>query len=253
MRTAALILTYHAVEPGPPPLCLAPELLARHLDCIVASGAPVLTVGELAVALRRGALAPGAVALSFDDGYGSTARTAAPLLAERGLRATVFCVADRLGARGEWAPRLDLAGADELAALARSGWEIGAHGLEHEPLTDLSPARLERELVESRRRLGDTVGVRPDTFAYPFGAVPANGAAALAAAGYTAGATSRLALAGPGDDPFALPRVDAHYLRRPALLRAVLDGRLRPYLGARALGARARRLARPDHRPARRA
>ena len=81
-----------------------------------------------------------AVAITFDDGCASVARTAAPLLAERGLTATVFCVAGHLGGRNDWPtqhdrmPSLALAGADELVELHRAGVEIGAHGVAHAPL-----------------------------------------------------------------------------------------------------------------------
>src|SRR5437773_870783 len=40
----ALVLTYHAIEPGPPPLFVPPALFAAHLDRLPLSGAS----GELA-------------------------------------------------------------------------------------------------------------------------------------------------------------------------------------------------------------
>src|SRR5204862_10841 len=76
----------------------------------------------------------GLVAITFDDGFASVARTAWPLLAERGLTATVFCVAGYLGGANDWptqatgAPRLPLADAASLTALAAEGVELGAHG-----------------------------------------------------------------------------------------------------------------------------
>src|SRR5205814_5658539 len=50
----AVILTYHAIEDGPQPLCIGPELFARHLEVIDSSGAHLLTVAALAAALRAG-------------------------------------------------------------------------------------------------------------------------------------------------------------------------------------------------------
>jgi peptidoglycan/xylan/chitin deacetylase (PgdA/CDA1 family) len=239
----ALLLTYHAVESGPPPLCLEPELFERHLDVIVESGATVLTVGALAAAIRSRQLPELAVAITFDDGYASVAGT----LAERGLVATVFCVAGRLGGWSDWpsrpasAPRLRLADAAQLGELAAAGWEVGSHGLEHDVLQDGS------ELAESRLLIQDAVGVPVRSFAFPYGVVPAGATPELMRAGYDAACTTRLALTDADSDPFALPRVDAHYLRRPALLRAALAGRLELYLRARAGGARLRRLARKDY------
>jgi peptidoglycan/xylan/chitin deacetylase (PgdA/CDA1 family) len=251
VKDAAMILTYHAVEPGPPPLCVDPQLFARHLDCISASGARVVTVRELADDVRAARALGGAVAITFDDGLASVARNAAPLLHERGLVATVFCVAGRLGAATDWpsrapgTPVFEVAAADEVAALAAAGWEIGSHGLDHDPLLD--GERLRAELVESKRILEQAASTEVASFAFPYGAEAPGIAAALEGAGYEAACSARLALVGPAADAYALPRVDAHYVRRPALLREALAGRAGFYLGARGVGSRLRRLVRHDY------
>src|SRR6185503_3637537 len=153
----------------------------------------------------------------------------------------IFCVARRLGGWSGWpsqqpsGPRLPLADAGQLGELAGAGWEVGSHGLDHDVLADGS------EFEESRTSLEAAVGVNVRSFAFPYGVVPPNAAPALQAAGYVAACTTRPALADAASDPLALPRVDAHYLRRPALLRGVLAGRFELYLRARAGGARIRR------------
>ena len=249
----ALILTYHAVEPGSSPLHVAPELLEEHLDCIVAAGALVLTVAALAEQIRRGTLDRPAVAITFDDGLASVGEHAAPLLAERGLLATMFCVAGRLGGTSDWpsrtpgTPVFPLASARDVAALAAAGWEVGAHGLQHDPLDQLPLDGLAVELADSRSRLEDAACVAVRSFAFPYGAVPAEAPRALVAAGYDAACGGRLALVTQGSDPLALPRVDAHYVRRPALLHAALDHKLGTYLAARRLAARTRRAVRKDY------
>ena len=66
------------------------------------------------------------VAITFDDGNASDLEHALPALRERGLRATFFVVAGRLGT-----PRfLDERG---VRALAAAGMEIGCHGMSHPP------------------------------------------------------------------------------------------------------------------------
>lgn len=250
---SALILTYHAVEPGSTPLHVAPELLEEHLDCLVAAGAPVLTVTALAERIGQGNLDGPAVAITFDDGLASVAEQAAPLLAERGLVATIFCVPARLGGTSDWpsrapgTPVFPLASAQDVATLAAAGWEVGAHGLEHDPLDQLPFDRLAAELAESRSRLEDAAGVAVRSFAFPYGVVPADARRALVAAGYDAACGGRLALVTQGSDPLDLPRVDAHYVRRPALLNGVLDGKLGTYLAARRFAARTRRAVRKDY------
>ena len=253
MRSAALVLTYHAIARGPAPLCIDPPLFAEQLDRIVASGATTLTVSEVAAALRAGTLPARVIGLTFDDGFASVVEVAAPLLAERGLRATVFCVADHVGGSSDWAsqppsiPRLPLADADALSTLAAAGWEIGSHGLSHEPLIRLAPERRRHELEASRLKLEDMIGVSVCAFAYPYGAVTATSEVELRTAGYSAACTTRIAPLGPSTNALALPRVDAHYLGRGTVLTAVIEGRARGYLSARRLAARVRRIVSADY------
>ena len=253
MSRGALVVTYHAVEPGPSPLCVDPVVFRRQLDVLVGEGARSLTVRELGERLAAGTLPDRAVALTFDDGCASVVRTAAPLLRERGLTATVFCVAGHLGGSNDWAtqpsaaPHLALASADELAGLAAAGFEIGSHGWSHTPLAAAGADALRRELDNSRRRLEDTVGVEVTSFAHPYGVPPPGGTERLADAGYRAACTAELRRVRGSDEPLALPRVDAWYLRRPALFGLALRDGLLLYLAARRHAARARRLVRKDY------
>lgn len=254
----ALILTYHAVESGPPPLCVAPGLFREHVDVLADSGAQSVTVAGLADRLRSGASPDGLFAITFDDGFASVVREAVPLLADRGLTATVFCVAGHLGRTNDWStqpartPRRALATSGELAALAAEGFEIGSHGTEHVPLHSASKDVLERELLESKELIGGAVGQPVTSLAYPYGVEPQPIGRELVKRSFSAACTGQMNMIRSADDPLALPRIDAHYLRRPELLRRALGGSLGPYLGLRRLGARARRVLREDYveRPA---
>jgi peptidoglycan/xylan/chitin deacetylase (PgdA/CDA1 family) len=243
---SVLVLTYHAVEPGPAPLCVAPDLFRAHLDVIVESGVPAFTVSQLAERLRGRTLPKRAVVVTFDDAAASVVQTAAPMLADRGLPGTVFCVAGHLGGRSDWpsrrrrTPLFDLATADELAA---TELEIGSHGFTHDPLRN---GDAEHEVVESRRELERILGRPVGTFAYPYTAVRAH---ELVRRTYTAACAGGNAEVEPDSDPWAMPRVDIHYLRRPALLRRALDGSLDTYLVVRRVVARARRLLLSDYGP----
>jgi hypothetical protein len=84
-------------------------------------------------------------------------------------------------------------------------------------------------------------------YAYPYGVAPSDDARRIVTATFSSAWTTTLAYVTPDADSHALPRVDAHYVRRPRLLRAALDGTLGPYLGARRFGAGIRRGLRPDH------
>ncbi len=197
-------------------------------------------------------LPPRAVAITFDDGCASAVRVAAPMLAERGQKATFFCVAGYLGRTNEWptqpgwVPRLALAGASELADVAAAGFEVGAHGFEHAPLDRADLALARQELEGAKDAIETSVGAAVRSFAYPYGLLPSTAARAQVEVLYGAACVGGPARVNPAADLLALPRVDIHYLRRPALLRRAVAGRIDGYLGARRLGARARRGLRND-------
>ena len=252
---SVLILTYHAIEDGPPPLCVAPATFGAHLDAIAGSGAEVLTLASLAERIAQRELPERAVAITFDDGLRSVVREAAPMLGARGMPATVFAVAGHLGGQSDWptqppkAPRRPLASSDELIGLADRGWEIGCHGFDHAPLTGATGAELERELVTARERLEAAVGRPVTSLAYPYGALPGLEGRALVEREYAAACTTELGAVEEGADLHALPRVEVHYVRRPDLLSRAIEGKLSSYLTARRLGSRARRMVRPDYSP----
>lgn len=248
-----LAITYHAIERARSPLCIDPDLFAEHLDRIVAAGARSLTIRGLAESLRRGEVGEPTVAITFDDAFASVLDIAVPMLEERGLTATIFCVAGHLGGRNDWPSStsggllLPLVHPADAAALARRGFEIGSHGMAHAPLIDDDPALLRREVVESRRVLEDAVRAPVSSYAYPYGAGPVLAARRLVEATYDAACTTAIGRVRAGTDPFELPRVDAHYLRRPELLSRALTGSLDAYLGLRRVSARARRVLRKDY------
>ena len=253
MSARALVLVYHAIEPGPAPLCVEPSLFREHLDVI--AEAPVRAVGldQLADQLEAGGPVEPSVAITFDDGFASMVEQAAPMLAERDLPATVFCVAGHLGGLSDWAtapasaPRLRLAGAPELRDLAAGGVEVGSHGMSHLPLSRADEA-LEREIVESRASLEEATGAAVHWFAHPYGSLPGARGRALIERTYSGAVTSENRAADAGSDRWRIPRVDVHYLRRPALLRRTLEGG-GSYLAVRRAGARVRRLIRSDFVP----
>ena len=253
MSHSALVLTYHAVEDGPPPLCVPPALFDAHLERLEALGATLLTVAELAAALESDSVPQRAVALTFDDGLASVADTAAPLLRARGMRATVFCVAGHIGGENDWPTqpagvgRSPLAAEDDIARLAADGWEIGSHGFAHRPLDITPPEALEEELVQARAVLERVAGHPVTSYAYPYGAPPSERAREVVGRTYRAACATGLRLARPGDDLLAIPRVDAHYLRRVELLDRAVTDRGGAYLTVRRAGAWARRLVARDY------
>jgi peptidoglycan/xylan/chitin deacetylase (PgdA/CDA1 family) len=102
------------------------------------------------------------VSISFDDGNASDLEIALGALRERGLSASFFVLAGRLGSSGS----LD---AGDLRELVRGGMTVGNHGMDHRPWRRLSARDRERELVEARLAIADAVGRPVDEAAVPFG------------------------------------------------------------------------------------
>jgi peptidoglycan/xylan/chitin deacetylase (PgdA/CDA1 family) len=249
---SALIITYHAVDRTPGPLSVSPATLRDHLDTVAHTGASTLTLAGLAAGLRNASLPERAVVLTFDDAFASVVDQGAPLLAERGQVATVFAVAGWIGATNRWpsqppgaptAPLADLAG---LRALIEAGWEVGSHGSDHAPLSRADAAVARRELVDSRAALEQALQIEVSSFALPYGDLPGPPVRPLLRDVYRAACTTRLGYAGPHTDLWAIPRIDAHYVRRPEMLRRAIDGSAAGYLRARGLAARARRVVCKD-------
>ena len=244
---SVVILMYHGVEQREGPLFIDPAMFAVQADAIVESRVPVLTMSEIGESLRAGRVPPRAVALTFDDGFVSVLENAAPILQQRGLRATVFCVAGRLGGTNRWptglpgAPEVRLASAADVSRLVSAGFEIGAHGADHEPLDVDDPATIQREVADARVWLERSVGVSVRSLAYPYGALPSPAALTAVRHEYTTAVTTRIGRIRSSSDPYALPRVDAHYVRSPGIFRAVLNGGANGYLALRRMAATARR------------
>jgi len=123
------------------------------------------------------------VAIMFDDGNASDVQEALPALLERGLHATFFVVAGRLGTP-------DFLDEDDVRLLADRGMTIGTHGMHHRSWRNLDDHDLHEELGAARRRLEDVVG-RPVTHAAcPFGAYDRRVLGALRSHGYDRAFTS---------------------------------------------------------------
>jgi peptidoglycan/xylan/chitin deacetylase (PgdA/CDA1 family) len=200
---------YHSVTPyehDPYQVTVHPDRLDAQFAWLRRAGLVGVGVAALLAAHRRNA-AQRLVGLTFDDGYRDFASTVVPLLHRHGFGATVYVLPGLFGAHNHWDPdgeRKDLMTADEVAAVAGEGVEIGAHGMTHVPLAaPIGHADLTHEVRESRRILEDIVHGPVRGFCYPYGAHDDRAVAAVRAAGYDhACATGRPPT--PGD--FALPR-----------------------------------------------
>ena len=95
---------YHGVGDGgvdPWELFISEDRFAEHLDVIRSFGQPI-DLADLTDGLETGVVANRSVAVTFDDGYANNLHVAAPLLRSYGVPATVFAVAETIGAEREF-------------------------------------------------------------------------------------------------------------------------------------------------------
>lgn len=170
-------LTFHGVgpqtrplEPGEDGVWVTSELFTSVLD--VVEGRPDVTI-------------------TFDDGNDSDVRVALPALRERGLTATFFVVAGKLGSPG-------FLSAEDVRLLAGEGMTIGNHGMHHRSWRKLDDDTLKEELGSARGMLEEVVGGRVAQAAIPFGSYDRRVLQALRRHGYDRAFTSDGGPAQPG-------------------------------------------------------
>jgi peptidoglycan/xylan/chitin deacetylase (PgdA/CDA1 family) len=166
----APVFIYHAVTDDDAPAgsngeyLLARRRFVEHLDLLGRCGAATVDLDRLTHRAPPG----DGVALTFDDGCISWVRVVAPLLAQRGLRATFFLIANpAYRHQGSRASRQALTWGDvrELTSIhGRDGaplFGIGSHGCRHMNLPALlrrgGPHAVLEELRDSRRRIEDAL------------------------------------------------------------------------------------------------
>jgi peptidoglycan/xylan/chitin deacetylase (PgdA/CDA1 family) len=88
------------------------------------------------------------------------------------------------------------------------------------------------EILDSKARIEDRLGHAVETFAYPYGRYNAAVKAVVRRA-FTGASAAYPGLAGAGSDPWALPRIDAHYVARQQVFRRMGNRLFGPYLGLR--------------------
>ncbi|WP_240136529.1 polysaccharide deacetylase family protein [Streptomyces sp. MUM 178J] len=208
------VLMYHAVGQEPSDaaygLSVSPSAFAEQTRLLAERGFTALTTGQLADAWRPGgpALPRRPVLITFDDGYEGVHRHALPVLAEHGFVSTVFVSTGWLRGPYDEGGALDtMLDWGQVRELAAAGMEIGGHTHTHPQLDQLDDALLWYETVRCRDLIARESGVRPTSFAYPYGYSSRRVRHAVRAAGFAQSLAVGNALARPRQGPYALERL----------------------------------------------
>lgn len=144
------------------------------------------------------------IAVTFDDGYRSTLRIATPLLAQHDIPFHVF--ATRAYCQSGDARYLNETDLCELASLPNV--VIGAHGVTHTRLAQLSAENLHRELVDARDWLQQVIQRPVDSLSYPHGSFTPAIVDAVQKLGYSYACSSQSGTYQSVEQRFSIPRID---------------------------------------------
>jgi peptidoglycan/xylan/chitin deacetylase (PgdA/CDA1 family) len=214
------VLMYHKVnDVDGNPVTVAPALFDEQMAQLRELGYSAVSLDDVLAHYLEGAtLAPGAVLITFDDGYLDNLENALPILERHGYPAVLFVPIgylderrplphdEHLAARGIVNRTLDWG---QLAELESSGVRVESHGIGHRPLADLEVDEAAREITLSKLRLEERLGRPVRAFAYVKGSEahyrPVH-LSLLKQAGYDLAFTSISGANGPQTDPLQLHR-----------------------------------------------
>ncbi len=205
------VLMYHSVPAGGEgnPLAVPRARVDEQWAALRGAG---WELRDLTGALAAKTADPGRriVGLTFDDGLDDF-ENVPDLLSRYDATATLYVPTAHVGGSGEalggYPGRvLDW---DRLAALPDDLVEVGSHAHQHVPVDVLPRAELAAALATSRTLLEDHLGRPARSFCYPHGYAARGTARLVAAAGFDNGCIVGRRIAGPDDDRYRIPRLQA--------------------------------------------
>lgn len=184
------VLLYHLIatpleaEDAQYTLVVSPELFAEQMKALHDAGWHTITAAELGRALEVDVQPPiKTFVVTIDDGYVDGYTEAFPVLQENGFVATYYLPTGRIG----WTRILT---ARQIREMADAGMEMADHSVSHIDLTSLSIENARAEIIGPIDYLDALIGIRPTTFAYPFGMYNDDLMKELDAAGFSLGFTT---------------------------------------------------------------
>jgi peptidoglycan/xylan/chitin deacetylase (PgdA/CDA1 family) len=130
---------------------------------------------------------------------------------------------------------------ESLGRQAEAGVTIGAHTRRHRDLTQVRGAALEDEVAGCVERIAAELGMRPATFAYPYGGVDVTSATVVRDV-FDLACTTELRALRNDDDRALLPRLDMFYFRDEGQLESWGTSAFKRRLWIRAQGRKVKKM-----------
>jgi peptidoglycan/xylan/chitin deacetylase (PgdA/CDA1 family)/glycosyltransferase involved in cell wall biosynthesis len=229
-RPGVRILGYHRVADDGDVLAVTRDAFRRQMELIRHSNTRIVRLDDVP-GLLTAPLEESHICVTFDDGYLDTLESAAPILRELEIPATVFLPTAMIDGtkpyywyRASPPAALDWAGVAELTA--DGVIDVQSHSRSHPRLPALSEDKARDELVTSKTEIERHIGRAVTSFCYPAGLYGAREVELAREAGYRTAVTCRPGLNLPGTDPLQLLRNLISWSDDAARFEAKLNGRL---------------------------
>lgn len=153
--------------------------------------------------------------LSFDDGYEDFYTDVFPLLKKYNMRATLYIITNYIGKKG-------FLSEVQIRELIDSDLvEIGSHTTDHVYLKVSPKDYADKQILESKKMLEDTFGIKVKTFAYPYGAFNEYTVGAVEQMGYTAAVSVIPGLIQSKNNLFFLSRLRPELFTPQSIIRVL--------------------------------
>lgn len=144
------------------------------------------------------------LAVTFDDGYKSTLRLAAPIFAEHEIPFHVFVTKSYTEQNNDrYLSRVDIRTLSQMPLAT-----LGVHGVSHRHFSQLEESSLRQELNDSRGWLEQIIGKPVTSLSYPHGDFTPRVSDVVAECGFTAAACSNAGTFTDVSQSLQIPRVD---------------------------------------------
>lgn len=120
-----VILNYHNLDDNETDATISPVHFREQIEMLTEKGYNFISLQQLGDFLAgKQEIAPNAVVITFDDGYQSVYKYAYPLLAEKGIPASIFVIVKNVGATSNQIPKLTW---DQMKEMQSQGMTFYSH------------------------------------------------------------------------------------------------------------------------------
>lgn len=165
------IITYHYIEIVTDKkdllrknMAITPTELKKEINELKNQGYEFVFIKEIPKLLHMKTPPTGKfVAITFDDGYRDFYTDAFPVIKETGVKATVFVISGFVNYKNYMTD-------EQIKDISQSGLvEIGAHTINHVDLRSVSHTQADNEIMGSKNYLESKLGIKVESFSYPYG------------------------------------------------------------------------------------